>query len=162
MSSHVTERDAVETIAFTASLRRRDLRALSGRLRDAADAGQRRLVLDLTGADDVNEGPLTLMLLGLRSELLRRSCRLVVAAEDGVAQRLAVSLRLDEVIGAAPSLVAALEQVRAPTSVATTRCIECGTGWHDRKAGPMLLAGVACARCGGQLTDGVQAVGGRS
>jgi hypothetical protein len=161
MSAQAVEHD-VETIAVSAPLRRRDLRELSGRLRNAADAGQRRLVLDLTGADAVNEGPLILMLLGLRSELQRRSCRLVVAADEVVAQRLCTSLRLDDVIGAASSLEDARDQVRAPSRSAITRCTDCGTGWHDRKDGIVLLAGMACARCGGQLTDGMRAVSGRS
>jgi hypothetical protein len=151
MGRQATERDAIAAIALTAPFRRRDARELSRRVRSGADTGQRRFVLDLTGAGAVNEGPLILMLLGLRSELERRSCRLVVAAEDGLAERLSTSLRLDEVIGAAPSLEEALDQLLAPPSRSTTTwCVDCGTAWHDRRADP-LLAGMTCARCGRQL-----------
>jgi hypothetical protein len=160
MTRQAGERDAIEAIALTAPFRRSDARDVSRRVRGAADAGQHRLVLDLTEAGAVDEGPLMLMLLGLRSELERRSCRLVVAAEDGVAQRLSTSLRLDGVIGAAPSLEEALAQVLAPSRSATTRCVDCGTRWHDRRAGPVLLVGMTCARCGGDLADGAGPVSG--
>jgi hypothetical protein len=162
MSGETPWRDAVETIVFTTPFRRRDARELSRRVRNAAGAGRRRFVLDLTGADAVDEGPLILTLLGLRTELQRRSCRLVVAAEEGLAHRLRSSLRLDDVIGAAPSLQGALDDVLAPSRVPTMRCVDCRTTWHDRKIGPLLLAGMACARCGGQLAVGAHAVGGRS
>ena len=102
----------VETVAFTSPFRRRDVRDLSHRLRDLAGSGERRLVLDLTGAVDADEGSVVLMLLGLRSELVRRSCRLVVAAPKALAASLTITLRLDDVIGAAPSLAEAVEEVQ--------------------------------------------------
>jgi hypothetical protein len=93
----------VVAITVTSAFRRRDASEVSRCVRDGVDAGERRFVLDISGAETVNEGLLVLTLLGLRSELQRRSGRLVVAARSGLARRLGTRLRLDDLIDAAPS-----------------------------------------------------------
>jgi hypothetical protein len=103
----------VVAITLTTTFRRGDARDVSRRVREGVGAGYRRFLLDLVEATTVNEGVLVLMLLGLRSELHRRSGRLVVAAECELAERLGTSLRLDDVIGAAPSLDDAIDELLA-------------------------------------------------
>ena len=110
------ERDAVSVIAFAPSFDRSDARSLLRCVRDGAAAGEQRFVVDLMRARYVNEGSLCLALLGLRSDLRRRSGRLVIAADRGLALRLARSLRLDEVVDAASSLEDALSRVLPPSS----------------------------------------------
>jgi hypothetical protein len=143
-------RDAVVVIAVAAVFGPGEARMLSRRVRDASQAGERLFVVDLTEAARVAEAPLMITLLSVRSALIRNAGRLVVAAEPALACRIATGLRLDEVIGAAASRDAAIEQALTPHS---TRCESCGTGWHSRRAGHAMLFASTCARCGGQLTD---------
>jgi hypothetical protein len=100
--------EPVEVIDVAGDLGRRDAREIAARVHRALGEGAVRFVVDLTRAGSVPEGPLTLALLGLRPALARAEGRLVVAASDEVAGRLAAVLRLDDVLGAAASRPAAL------------------------------------------------------
>jgi hypothetical protein len=102
------ERDVVEVIDVAGDLGRRDAREIAARVHRALGQGAQRFVVDLTRAGSVPEGPLTLALLGVRPALARADGRLVVAASDEVAGRLASVLRLDGVLGAAASRPEAL------------------------------------------------------
>jgi hypothetical protein len=103
--------DHVVAITVTNAFRRRDAQEVSRCVRAGVDAGERRFVLDISDADTVNEGLLILTLLGLRSELHRRSGRLVVAARSGLARRLGSRLRLDDLIDAASSRDEAIDKL---------------------------------------------------
>ena len=103
MIGPVTARDALVVMAFGPAFRRSDAREVGRRVRDGAASGARAFVVDLTRATVISEAHLVLALLGLRSELERRSARLVVAAERPLARRIGTSLRFDAVLGAASS-----------------------------------------------------------
>jgi hypothetical protein len=105
--------DAVEVIDVEGDLGRREAREIAARVHQAVGEGAVRFVVDLTRADSVPEGTLTLALLGVRPALARAEGRLVVAANDDVAGRLAATLRLDGVLGAAASRLEALAACRA-------------------------------------------------
>jgi anti-anti-sigma regulatory factor len=102
----------VEVIDVTGNLGRRDAREIAARVHRALGVGSRRFVVDLTQADAVQEATLTLALLGVRSSLARAEGRLVVAARNDVAERLAATLRMDRVLGATASRCAALSHAR--------------------------------------------------
>jgi hypothetical protein len=103
MSTTPTARAAVDVISIGGDFRRSDARELARRVHTALGAGEHRFVVDLTAARGIAEGALVLSLLGVRAALARVDGRLVVAAGDDVAHRLADVLRLDDVLGVAGS-----------------------------------------------------------
>ena len=103
--------DAIAVLDVRGLSSRREARELGRQIQARLDHGCRRLVVDLTGEPSFVEGAIVLTLLGVRGQLERCGARLIVAADAALAERLARSLRLDEVLGACASRAESLAEL---------------------------------------------------